>query len=861
VATGKSKTEVPAAGKKVTTGSNSLEKDTAGVRTYAGLFLITLATLMYEVLLTRIFSVTLWYHYGFMVVSMAMFGMAVGAMQVYLDPKYEHSTKYQLARTALLFSAAVVLGFLLHVLIPTAVYRSGWGPIAVALTYGLISIPFGFSGVCVCLALTKFPRQISKLYSADLVGAALGCVLLIYTLKFTDAPTAVVIVAFLASVAALSFLEDGVSRRLKSIATLLSVMLGILAGVNGILAAKQIPALRLKWAKSAIEGRPLYEKWNSFSRVRVYGDPDRPIHPVGWGFSPNLPSEQKARQLALDIDATALTVMTGFHGDLREVDYLEYDVTNLAHHITPNANVLVVGAGGGRDVLSALVFHQKSVTAVEINENIVDAVNRRFGDFTGHLDRVPGVAFVNDEARSYVARSRRQFDLIEVSLVDTHAATAAGAFVLTENSVYTVEAWKSLLEHLSARGILSLSRWYAPRALSETYRVVSLATTALTELGVKKPRGHIAVVGCPPVGPHPELDGIATILVAREPLSEEELRVLVQTSKRMRFDMLLTPNYAADGVFATLAEGGNALGSFLAGFPVNIAAPTDDNPFFFNMLRFRNIFNRDLWIRGREYSNANMPNMEAVSVLAVLLVAVALLTYFFIFGPLLSKTRASLHKGAWPLLIFFSMIGLGYMLVEISQMERLIIFLGHPTYGLSVVLFALLLSGGLGSRYTASLGDPPKVAQAAVLLLLLVVALGVFGKATLYVVRSFQASETPVRLLVAVAILFPLGFLMGMPFPLGMRIASTQSPVITPGLWAVNGATSVLASVLAIAIALMAGISAAFWTGFACYALAVGSYFWAIRGGNFGATIIGSQFHRPEVGRMPAALAPADGTK
>jgi hypothetical protein len=196
------------------------------------------------------------------------------------------------------------------------------------------------------------------------------------------------------------------------------------------------------------------------------------------------------------------------------------------------------------------------------------------------------------------------------------------------------------------------------------------------------------------------------------------------------------------------------------------------------------------------------------------------LTYFYIFLPLLKKTKRSLEPTTLPLLIFFSAIGLGYMLVEISQMERLMVFLGHPTYGLTVVLFALLLSSGLGSHSTRWLGDSSATGPAgACRLLLLLVAVLCFGKLTPYVIRAFQASDTPVRIMVAVGILFPLGFLMGMPFPLGMKLASVESPMITPGLWAVNGATSVVASVLAVVIALEMGISSSFWAGFVCYAV------------------------------------------
>src|SRR5258706_4891548 len=301
-------------------------------RTYAGLFLISLATLMYQNLLSRVFSMTMWYHFAFMAISIAMFGMTVGALLVYLLPRYftPERARFQLAATALAFAISTVISFLTHLSLPfnTAdiIISTVPGIYTIVLTYAVISVPFVFSGICVALTLTRFPRQVSRLYAADLVGAA-----------------------------------------------------------------------------------------------------------IGWGISSVYPSDQRpVRQLQLGVDAGTGTILTAFHGDFKEVDFLKYDVTNIVHAIRHDSRVLVVGAGGGRDVLSALTFGQKSVVAVEINEDTINAVNERFGNFTGYLDRDPRVQFVNDEARSYIARPTDHYDIIQVSLIDTWVATTAGAFVFTE---------------------------------------------------------------------------------------------------------------------------------------------------------------------------------------------------------------------------------------------------------------------------------------------------------------------------------------------------------------------------------------------------------------------------------------------
>jgi hypothetical protein len=282
----------------------------------------------------------------------------------------------------------------------------------------------------------------------------------------------------------------------------------------------------------------------------------------------------------------------------------------------------------------------------------------------------------------------------------------------------------------------------------------------------------------------------------------------------MQFELVVTPLTALDSNFATLASGQD-LESFTRAFPINITPPTDDKPFFFNMLRLRDAFQVHLW----QQSLVTF-NMKAVHVLTVLLITVLVLTLFCILLPLILTTERSTLAGAAPLLVFFAAIGFGFMLIEISQMQRLIVFLGHPSYGLSVVLFAMLLASGLGSYLTRNVGNPGLKRSGATRLLLLLCVLVIFGLATPYVIHGCTAAVTPIRIILAAAILFPLGLLMGMAFPLGMKVASGKSESLTPWLWGINGATSVSASVLAVAIALGVGISASFWTGFCCYLVA-----------------------------------------
>lgn len=793
----------------------------ATATTYAGLFVLCLANLMLEILLTRIFSVTMWYHFAFLAISVAMFGMTVGAVVVYLWPRVftEALAHDQLALAALLFGVTIPLSFLAHLRIPFLPAMTVAGLASVLATYVVLTLPFLLCGVAVCIALTKFPRQVSALYAADLIGAASGSVLLIGLLRLTDGPTAVFVVALLVMVGAV-LLALNASRRWILWGSLLGIAALAVPLVPHFLATDPQPLVRLTWVKSMEELPALAERWNSFSRIRVRGNPTQASVPFGWGinFQANPRLRQfGVRQLMLDIDATAGTVVTGFDGRLESVAHLKFDMVNLAHHLRPNSSVLVVGTGGGRDILSALVFKQPRIVGIEINGDIIDIINGRFGDFTGHLDRQPGVTFVNDDARSFVARQTDKFDLIQVSLIDTWAATAAGAFVLAENSLYTLEAWTSFLQHLTPRGIFSVSRWYFSGRPGEVYRSVSLASAALQQLGVANPRDHLVVVR----GSFTPERGTGTILVAREPFTDDDLRALEQVGKLLGFEVVLTPRTTTDDALVTLASGGDKE-AFLDSYPLNLRPPTDDTPFFFQMLRLRDIVRR-----GTVEQGETTFNMQAVVILGTILAVVFTLTVLCIVGPLLlARTRPP--RGTALFFLYFGAIGLGFMLVEVSLMQRLIVFLGHPTYSLSVVLFSLLLAGGLGSAFTGNVHAEGSSRAIVLRLAALLIGLTVVGLALPSVVSTYESATTPVRIGIALGLLLPLGFLMGMAFPIGLKLAAARGEGLTAWLWGVNGAASVCGSVLAVAIALGSAISSSFWTGWGCYAIALAVVMWVV---------------------------------
>ena len=778
---------------------------------------------MYEVLLTRIFSVTMWYHFAFVAVSVALFGMTAGALIVHLLPRWfeEQRLRDRLALCSLLFSLSIVASFVLHLRLPVDPQWTPAGVSSAALTYLIIAVPFTFSGIVVCLTLTRFSSQVSGLYAADLAGAALGAITLVWLLDvMQDAPSAVLAVAALAAAGAASYAIGSGRAIALPAAGLAALALGGLAAGNAVAAQHEQAFLRIVHVKGADESRPLYETWNAFSRIQVDGDPGAISQVSASGGADGPPA---VRRLSMTIDATAGTSLTGYNGDPSSVAFLMDDIASLAHHVRRRSRVLIIGTGGGGEVLLSLTAGHPSITAVEVNGAILDAVNRRYGDFTGHLDKQPGVRFVNDEGRAFVERSNQRYDIIQIPFTDTWAATGAGAFALSENGLYTVDAWESFYDHLSDSGLLTVTRWHLGDTPIEAYRLTALAAEALRRADVERPRDHIIIVKSADTLPGV---AVANILVARQPFSRDDVAAVVQVSRDLDWEVLLTPERSGrNPVFAQIVEAED-VSSVDPGLPVDIRPPTDDRPFFFQMVGFGDLFDNSLYGGFHDYL------ARPVLVLFSLSIAVLGLTALCILLPLVLTTSRVALRSTLPLIVFFCAIGLGFLLIEIAQMQRLILFLGHPTYGLSVVLFSLLLFSGIGSLASQRLvvvPPNPGVRRSALwplgALLVVIIAFAFLTPAT---IDRFAAQTTPLRILWAVTLLAPMAFLMGMPFPLGMKVASLRIDAPTAFFWGINGATSVCASVLAVAISMGWGISMAFWAGCLAYAVAAAALGFAV---------------------------------
>lgn len=769
---------------------------------FAGVFFLSLSVLAYEITLARILSVTMWRHQAFMAISLVMFGLAAGSACVFARPGlFPISTVWRdLSVSGLLFSAAVAAVTWSHTLIPIASGGSFGNTFILSTIYLWTSIPFFFAGVGLCLAVTRFPDDLKKIYAADLAGGALGCLLPLGLLNFLDGPTAALFTAVMACLAATLFAQGSGSSKLVNLTRAALGIFVIWTAWGAAAYAAQEPLMPIRWTKGKQTSPAIYERWNSFSYIRVYEDPKHLSEPFGWGLSQEYVPNQRPKQLRMDIDATGITVLTEFHGDPESVDHLRYDVTNVVHYLKRDADVLMLGAGGGKDILAALVFGQKKVVAVDVNHNILNAVNDRFGEFTGHLDRRPDVTFVVKDARSYVSSSREQFDIVQLSFSNNMADIKAGSLLASDYPLLTREAWKLFLERLKPDGILSYSCMYAADGPAVFHRVVSLARSALEAKGIADTGSHLAVIG----NLRSEnrllrgLKSVATLLVKMSPFTAGEIAELESIADRLGYNLLYTPRSFEDKAMGILARGE----ALPPDFPVDVSAPTDDKPFFFSIHHPKDLFLKTgsrqvLWSR------------RAMREMIALFFVVVGLSLIFIIGPVSGRAYRRKVLSVPTFFVYFLCIGFGFMFIEISQLERFMIFLGHPSLGVAAVLFAMFFGAGLGSLFAAK--------RSAVIFFGIFI---LFDPGALWVTTHFIQSPAALKFLWVVALLTPLSFLMGMLLPRGMAEVFARFPEGGPWYWALNAAASVCAPVLATLILVTYGMRALFWAGVFCYAIA-----------------------------------------
>jgi hypothetical protein len=774
----------------------------------AGLFLTTFATLTLETLDTRLLSVLTWYHLSFFAVSVAMLGMAAGAVHVYLGGERfsGEQAPRALAKTTAWFAASIPFGHAVNLSCPFLTEMTANGFVSLAINTLALAGPFYLSGVVVALALTRIPGKIGLVYFVDLMGAALGSLMVLALLELGDITSAVLGTSLAAAIGALCFaIFAGIKRPLSYVGLAL-VMLGLL-----VQNARGVDHLRVAYSKGRLipPVSTQYERWTVHGQVVAM--PPEQRWPPFWGPSPTAQGRMPitvGRRLVIDGDAD--TVMTQWDGKRESLFWTEYDVSSIPYTIRVGGDDAIIGAGGGRDLLSALWGKAKTVTGIEINSALYGLHTGEARQFSNLVDQ-PNVTLVHDEARSYLTQTTKRFDVLQMSLIDTWAATGAGAFTLSENGLYTREAWKVFLGALKPTGVFSVSRWYFPQFANETARLVGLATASLIDAGVKEPSKNLAVLA---------VGTVATLMVSKTPFSAQDLAALDAQAKKMQFTWLVGPEQRGNVPLLKKIVAVHSLAELdvaVADPQFDYRPPTDERPYFFNLVKPSTTFStRELIDRGGILAG----NLLATVSLGALLVVVAILVLLVVIGPLIRLGLPRMSTKAFSVSVgYFAAIGAGFMMIQIGLMQRFSVYLGHPTYAVAIILFSMILATGIGSLISDRI--PIERQRGAVIAIPLITAALIAVVAMLLQPIFESTIQYPLikRATITVGVVAPTATMLGMFFPMGMRLVSRLSPDATPWMWGINGACGVLASVIAVAISMWAGIHTNFYVALIIYGL------------------------------------------
>ncbi len=823
--------------------------------TLFSLLLLSAAALAFQVTLTRLFSVAQFYHFAFMIVSVAMLGYGASGTWLAIMPNLTRmDPRHSLGWLALLTGLSILGAYLLINLLPfdsfsIAIDRRQIG--ILVLHYLALATPFFFSGMAVGLLLAAFPQESGKTYAFNLLGSATGCALALAAPSFLGSEGMVTLSAGLAALAALAMLITQTAKKparllvvLAAITFLLFTFYDAALRLGGhplpLLELRLSPYKSLSYVLQYPGAEVIYRRWNAFSRVDVVRSPG--IHSLpglSYRYLQPLPTQD-----GLLVDGDNLSGILPANVEAAFTDHLP---AAIAFQLRPAADTLILEPRGGLDILTALAHGARQVTAVEVNPLIVAAA-------PVYAD--PRLRTVIESDRSYLRRTDEHFDVILLSLASSYHPVRSGAYSLAEDYRYTVESFTDALERLNSDGLLVVARWLQDPP-SEDLRAFALAVTALEKTG-GDPRGQIVAF---------RGYNTATILVKGSLFTLDELLAIRSFTAERAFDLTYAPDIRPEETnrYNILPESSyyqaytalldaSPRAAFYAAYPYDVTPPTDDHPFFGHYFKWSQAGQvwAELGQTWQPFGGAGYFVILALLALSILLACTLILLPVVIrkssrqlsvtsqqssiarpFAPLRAgcpSPALSLAEGSiLRPLFYFALIGLAFLLVEIPLIQRFILYLGHPAYSMTAVIFSLLLFSAMGSRLSHRI--PLRLA-----LLILVILLVITPFLLPYIFTLTLGLPFLLRLALTALILAPLGFLMGIPFPAGIRQIATEQSVIghpsatlpglagrasqpsaIPWLWAVNGAASVVASVLAALLALTFGFSWVLRIGALCY--------------------------------------------
>ncbi|VAX15194.1 FIG00933687: hypothetical protein, partial [hydrothermal vent metagenome] len=785
---------------------------------YFSIFTISVAILGYEILLMRLFSIAQWSHFAYMVISLALLGFGASGTFIAIARKWilpRFGSAYIL--NAALFSFAMIGCYAVAQRIPFNPLEIAWDKIQwlyLCQMYLVLSVPFFFAANCIGLALANFGERIGEIYRADLLGAGSGALGITLCL-FYFSPS-----ASLKLLGGLGFIAAGLVAFDKGLFHSRWLAVGLI--IFGSVASALIPNAwvnpRISQYKSLsqymqVPGTKIVEE--RYSPLGLLTVVESAVIPFRYapGLSLNNVTEPPS-QIAIFTDADSISVITKSGADMSELSFLDSMTSALPYHIIKDPDTLVLGAGGGMDVLQALYHNAKSVDAVELNPQVVSLVKDTFSDFAGNIYNRNNVQVHIAEARGFVAASLKKYDLILLSLIDSFAASSAGVHAMNESYIYTTEAFTEYIKGLNPEGVLAVTRWLKlpPR---DTLKLFATAVAALEERGIKDPGSMLALIRSP---------NTTTLLLKNGAFTEKENNAIRNFCESRSFDTAYYPGmqkeeanrlnvlrkpYFFEGASAIL---GKDRKSFFRNYKFDIKPATDDRPHFFNFFK---------WSSAPEFfsliKRGGAPLVEwGYLILVLTLIQALFISVVLIVLPLKAlKTRAKPRRDKSRVIVYFTSLGLAFMFVEIAFIQKFILFLSHPIYAVAVVLSSFLIFAGLGSGFSARMADRYSGHNSLFLRLTPVeIAVGFIIVVALthlvslpYLFNWFSYFPDTVKIIASVLLLSPLAFFMGMPFPLGLSRVAEMTPELVPWAWGVNGCASVISAALATLLAVHFGFS------------------------------------------------------
>lgn len=795
------------------------------MRLRLALLLVSAATLAYELALMRAFSIALWHHFAYMVISIALLGF--GASGTFLALVRTTNVGRAFALFAVLFALSLPACFLAAQRLPFEPLLLLWDPrqlLVLAGYYLVFFLPFFLAATAVGLLLIEQAREAPRVYFFNLVGSGLGALLLVVSLALVPPERTILLIYVLAATAALLALPALRSRtRLLALVLLVGTFYALYVG--DVLAIHLSPYKGLSTSLNLPRAQIVEQRFSPLGRVDLLRSPAF-RHAPGLSLAAAVPPPP---QLGLFVDGETAGAITAFDGRREPLEFLDWTSAAAPFHLLAEpraARVLVLGAGGGSDVLLGLYHASREIDAVELNPQIVDLVRDSQASFTGGLYARPGVRLHVREARGFVESlpAEERFDLIEISLLDSLAAATAGVHALNENYLYTVEAVTRYTSHLSDTGVLAITRWLKMPPRDEL-KLFATAVSALEGQGVARPGAQLALV---------RSWATATLLVKRAPFTPEEIARLKKFCAERLFDLDYYPGVRPEEAnrfnrlsrsydFEAAQEivaGGTRREAFFRDYPFNLHPATDDRPYFDHFVRWQ-----ALPLLVHTYGRQWLPFLEwSYLILVATLAQAAVISFVLILLPLfiLRRARRSDYTGRGAasggrVLVYFLAIGLGYLFIEIVLIQKFTFFLASPIYAVAVVLTGILVWSGLGSFAAGRLvssGRPRAV------------CLGIAGLSAAAafllprILPPLVGLSDPGRVAVSLLLMGPLAFLMGMPFPLAWQRLQAARPALLPWAWGINGCASVVAAMLATLLAMSFGFRFVLFSAGGLYLLA-----------------------------------------